>query len=70
VGIREDPHRRTSRFWFELSIAPFVLTILRYSLILDGGGGGDPEDVALGDRALSVMGLAWLVLFGLSLYAR
>jgi decaprenyl-phosphate phosphoribosyltransferase len=55
-------------FWFELSVAPFVLAIMRYSLILDGGGGGAPEDVVLGDRPLQIIGLAWLVLFGLGVY--
>jgi len=56
-------------FWFELSVVPFVLAILRYALILDGGGGGAPEDVVLGDRPLQLTGLAWLVLFGISVYA-
>jgi decaprenyl-phosphate phosphoribosyltransferase len=55
-------------FWFELSVAPFVLAILRYALILDSGGGGAPEDVVLGDRHLQVIGLSWLILFGLGLY--
>jgi decaprenyl-phosphate phosphoribosyltransferase len=55
--------------WFELSVAPFVVAILRYSLILDQGGGGAPEDVVLADRPLQLMGLAWLVFFGIGLYA-
>ena len=50
-------------------MVPFVLAILRYALILDGGGGGAPEDVVLGDRPLQLTGLAWLVLFGISVYA-
>jgi decaprenyl-phosphate phosphoribosyltransferase len=55
--------------WFELSVVPFVLAILRYALILDDGGGGAPEDVVLGDRPIQLMGLAWLVLIGIGLYA-
>ena len=42
--------------WFELSIVPFGLAILRYSLLLDTGQGGAPEDVVLGDRRLLIMG--------------
>ncbi|HET9732486.1 MAG TPA: decaprenyl-phosphate phosphoribosyltransferase [Acidimicrobiales bacterium] len=54
--------------WFQLSIAPFVLGILRYALILDGGGGGAPEEVILGDRSIQVLGVAWAVLFGVGVY--
>jgi decaprenyl-phosphate phosphoribosyltransferase len=50
--------------WFELSIGPVVLGILRYALLLEEGYGGAPEDIALGDRPLQVLGLIWLVLFG------
>jgi len=49
--------------WFQLSIVPFVLALLRYSLVLEGGGGGEPEEVVLGDRPLQVLGLVWLVAF-------
>jgi decaprenyl-phosphate phosphoribosyltransferase len=50
--------------WFELSIGPVVLGILRYALLLEEGYGGAPEDIALGDRPIQVLGLVWLVLFG------
>ena len=50
--------------WFELSIGPVVLGILRYALLLEEGYGGAPEDIALTDRPLQVLGLIWLVLFG------
>ena len=50
--------------WFELSIGPVVLGILRYALLLEEGFGGAPEDIALGDRPIQVLGLAWVVLFG------
>ncbi len=54
--------------WFELSILPFVLAILRYALRLDQGDGGAPEDVVLGDRILQVLGLVWLITFALGVY--
>jgi decaprenyl-phosphate phosphoribosyltransferase len=45
-----------------------VLALLRYALRLDQGEGGAPEDVVLGDRALQVLGLVWVVTFGLGVY--
>jgi decaprenyl-phosphate phosphoribosyltransferase len=52
--------------WFELSIVPFVLGILRYSLLLEQGRGGAPEDLVLSDRVLIVMGLVWAAFFGIA----
>lgn len=49
--------------WFELSIVPFAVGILRYALLLEEGAGEAPEEIVLGDRPLQVMGLVWLVLF-------
>ena len=54
---------------FQLSIIPFVMAILRYALLLDAGRGGAPEEVVLGDRALQVMGLVWVLLFAAGVYA-
>ena len=51
--------------WYELSIIPFVLGILHYALRLEQGAGAAPEDIVLRDRVLQVVGLCWLVLFGL-----
>ena len=54
--------------WYELSIVPFVLAILRYALLLDGGHGSEPEEIVLGDRTLQALGVAWVVLFGVGVY--
>lgn len=51
--------------WYQLSIVPFVLGILRYALVLDEGRGAAPEEVVLADRALQVIGVVWLVVFGI-----
>jgi len=51
--------------WAAWSVLPFVLAILRYGISVDRGGAEAPEDTALGDRVLLLLGLAWLVLFGL-----
>jgi decaprenyl-phosphate phosphoribosyltransferase len=51
--------------WAEWSVLPFVLAILRYGVSIDRGKAEAPEDTALGDKVLLLLGLAWLVLFGL-----
>ncbi len=54
--------------WFELSIVPVVLAVLHLELRFEGGQGGAPEDLALGDRMLQLLGLAWVVLFAIGVY--
>jgi decaprenyl-phosphate phosphoribosyltransferase len=54
--------------WYELSIVPFGLAILRYALRLDQGAGGAPEDVVLRDRTLQVLGVCWAVLAAIGVY--
>jgi decaprenyl-phosphate phosphoribosyltransferase len=54
--------------WFELSIVPFVLALLRYALLLETGHGSAPEDVILGDRALQVISVLWVALFACAIY--
>jgi decaprenyl-phosphate phosphoribosyltransferase len=54
--------------WYELSIVPFTLSVLRYALVLDRGGGTAPEEIALRDRTLQVLGVAWVLVFGLGVY--
>jgi decaprenyl-phosphate phosphoribosyltransferase len=55
--------------WFQLSIVPFALAVLRYALLIDTGHGGAPEEVVLGDRSLQLMGLAWAAVFVVGVYA-
>ena len=47
--------------WPVISLVPFVMAVLRYAVDVDGGNGGEPEEIALGDRVLQVLG-ATLVL--------
>ena len=51
--------------WFELSVLPFAVAVLRYALLLDEGKGGEPEEIVLSDRPLQLLGLVWLALFGI-----
>jgi decaprenyl-phosphate phosphoribosyltransferase len=54
--------------WFQLSIVPFALAVLRYAYLLDQGLGSSPEDVVLADRSLQVLGLLWVLFFGIGVY--
>jgi decaprenyl-phosphate phosphoribosyltransferase len=51
--------------WAVWSILPFVLAILRYAIDVDRGEADAPEDVVLRGYTLLMLGLIWLVLFGL-----
>lgn len=42
--------------WPIISLVPFVVAVLRYAVDVDGGNGGEPEEIALGDRVLQVLG--------------
>ena len=55
--------------WYELSIIPFVLGMLHYALRLEQGEGAAPEELALKDRALQLLGVIWVVLVGLGVNA-
>jgi len=54
--------------WFELSIVPFVLFVLRYALLLGNGRGSEPEELVLRDRGLQLSALAWLLAYGTGVY--
>jgi decaprenyl-phosphate phosphoribosyltransferase len=54
--------------WYQLSILPFVMAVLRYALVLDQGRGSAPEEIVLGDRALQLIGVAWAIVFAIGVY--
>jgi decaprenyl-phosphate phosphoribosyltransferase len=54
--------------WSTISIAPFVLAILRYAVDVDKGTAGAPEDIVLRDRVLLGMGVVWLVTVGMGVF--
>ena len=47
----------------ELTLVPFTLALLRYTLLVSEGGGGAPEAVLFRDRFLQCSGAVWLLLF-------
>lgn len=69
AGTGAGHHSAPGAIWYQLSIVPFVLALLRYGLILETGAGGSPEDVILQDRTLQALGAVWVLLFALGVYA-
>jgi decaprenyl-phosphate phosphoribosyltransferase len=54
--------------FYELSIVPMGAALLRYMLILEQGHGAAPEEIFASDRALQILGLIWIVVFGIGVY--
>jgi decaprenyl-phosphate phosphoribosyltransferase len=54
--------------WYELTVVPMVLWLLRYALLLEGGGGESPERLMFSDRFLLIMSATWVALFICGVY--
>ncbi|MDQ1509090.1 MAG: decaprenyl-phosphate phosphoribosyltransferase, partial [Actinomycetota bacterium] len=55
--------------WFQLSIVPFALGILRYALLLDQDeGDGAPEELVLSDPVLLAIGAVWVLFFAVAVH--
>jgi decaprenyl-phosphate phosphoribosyltransferase len=54
--------------FYELSIIPMGTALLRYTLILEQGHGAAPEEIFAHDRVLQIVGLIWLIVFGMGVY--
>ncbi|MYW97116.1 decaprenyl-phosphate phosphoribosyltransferase [Amycolatopsis rubida] len=63
--IRQAEHNSV---WAVVSMVPFVIAVLRYAVDVDGGNAGAPDEIALKDRVLQVLGAAWVVTLFLSFY--
>ena len=66
----EHPATDTGIPWWGLSIAPFVVAVMRYALIVERGEASSPEEVVLGDRTLQLLGAVWVTLFVCSVYVQ
>jgi decaprenyl-phosphate phosphoribosyltransferase len=65
-GLWAFERDRHSGSWFAVSMVPFTIAILRYAVDVDGGLAGEPEDIALRDRVLQVLALAWIGTVGVA----
>lgn len=59
-GLWAFERDRNAPSWFVISMIPFTVAILRYAVDVDGGVAGEPEEIALRDRVLQVLALAWI----------
>jgi decaprenyl-phosphate phosphoribosyltransferase len=60
--------RADDSVWAVVSMVPFVVAVLRYAVDVDGGNAGEPEEIALRDRVLQVLGVAWVATLAISYY--
>jgi decaprenyl-phosphate phosphoribosyltransferase len=58
-----------SGFWGRVSVVPFVLILLRYARDIDAGLAEAPEDMLFKDRVLQILGIVWVAMFALQVYA-
>jgi decaprenyl-phosphate phosphoribosyltransferase len=58
----------TQHPWFQISILPFLVGVLRYALVLDQGKGSAPEEILFNDRMLQLVGVAWILVFAMGVY--
>ena len=55
--------------WYQMSIVPFAIAILRYALLLEQGKGAEPENLVLSDRTLLLSGAVWAIIYACAVYA-
>jgi decaprenyl-phosphate phosphoribosyltransferase len=65
-GLWAFERDRYSGSWFAVSMVPFTIAILRYAVDVDGGLAGEPEDIALRDRVLQLLFVAWIGTVGVA----
>lgn len=54
--------------WYQVSMVPFTVAILRYAADVDRGEGGAPDEIALSDRTLQILAVAWLATIAIAVY--
>lgn len=54
--------------WYAVTIVPITIAILRYAVDVDGGMAGEPEEIALKDRVLQLLLLAWIGTIGAAVF--
>jgi decaprenyl-phosphate phosphoribosyltransferase len=52
----------------QISIVPFLATVMLLVKRMDEGGGAAPEELVLKDRAVLVSGFLWVLCFAASVY--
>lgn len=63
-----DTANSLSAAWYQLSMVPFTVAILRYALDVDRGDGGAPDELALSDRVLQALAVGWVACMVIAVY--
>ncbi|MBI8990162.1 decaprenyl-phosphate phosphoribosyltransferase [Corynebacterium meridianum] len=54
--------------WYQISMVPFTVAILRYAADIDRGEGGAPDELALSDRTLQALAVLWVACIVIAVY--
>ena len=54
--------------WYQVSMVPFTIAILRYAADVDRGAGGAPDEMALSDRVLQLLAVLWILCIVMAVY--
>lgn len=57
-----------SDIWYQVSMVPFTVAILRYAADIDRGDAGAPDEIALRDRPLQALAVLWVVCIAIAVY--
>ncbi|HIW92104.1 MAG TPA: decaprenyl-phosphate phosphoribosyltransferase [Candidatus Corynebacterium avicola] len=61
-------HPGHASVWYQVSMVPFTVAILRYAADVDRGEGGAPDEIALNDRTLQALALLWVAVIAIAVY--
>jgi decaprenyl-phosphate phosphoribosyltransferase len=67
TGLGAHPSHHV--LWTQLTVVPFTIAVLHVLRVLDAGGGAAPEELALRDHWLHLLGALWLLFFLIGIYA-
>jgi decaprenyl-phosphate phosphoribosyltransferase len=62
------PHDVDGVAWSQVSVAPFVVALLRFGLIIERGQASAPEEVFLTDRVLQGTVVVWVAIYIVAVY--
>ncbi|AKK04158.1 decaprenyl-phosphate phosphoribosyltransferase [Corynebacterium epidermidicanis] len=54
--------------WYQISMVPFTIAILRFAADVDRGDGGAPDELALSDRTLQTLAILWVACIVMAVY--
>lgn len=58
----------TAAVWYQISMVPFTIAILRFAADVDRGDGGAPDELALTDRTLQTLAVLWILCIVMAVY--